>query len=544
MIAGRRFQAPKANRAILAEPAPATWAEAARQNRQGLLDDLQIGGMSLRQLRADAAREAIAAAQAYHREAGEPVPSLHGRDPCRIIAAGHQPELFHPGVWAKNFALAGFAAAQQAVALNLIVDHDTLKSASMHLPVWSGESPPQSPEDVQLASLAYDSYAGETPYEERRVQDEALFASFPERLAERTRNWGYLPLAEEFWRTMTARATMTDLLGERIVRARRSFERQWGCVNLELPMSRLATLPSFARFVGHILTDLPLFRDRYNSAVHDYRRLHGIRSRNHPVPDLEVSGDRVEAPFWIWRHGDPRRGRMFVSTSAAGLQLFNGDQLLATLPPQIDDHWIDRWQTMIATGIRIRTKALTTTLYARLILSEFFIHGIGGGKYDEVTDVLISQAFALPVPQFAVLSATLHLPLPGFASHAREVRHAHQYQRDLFWNPQRHLSADTALSDSESAAIAQKAALVRDAPTGRAERRQWFQTLQTLTETIRPAVEQPLKHSAEQLEIAKSEAAANGRLERRDFPLALYPESTLRPFMQSLAAQSVLSARQ
>ena len=30
----------------------------------------------------------------------------------RMVVTGHQPELFHPGVWVKNFAVAGSGPAE------------------------------------------------------------------------------------------------------------------------------------------------------------------------------------------------------------------------------------------------------------------------------------------------------------------------------------------------------------------------------------------------------------------------------------------------
>ena len=42
-----------------------------------------------------------------------------------LLLAGHQPELFHPGVWVKNFALNGLARRHGATPLNLVVDNDT-----------------------------------------------------------------------------------------------------------------------------------------------------------------------------------------------------------------------------------------------------------------------------------------------------------------------------------------------------------------------------------------------------------------------------------
>ena len=44
-----------------------------------------------------------------------------------IFLAGHQPELFHPGVWLKNFALGTLARQHGATAINLLIDSDTVK---------------------------------------------------------------------------------------------------------------------------------------------------------------------------------------------------------------------------------------------------------------------------------------------------------------------------------------------------------------------------------------------------------------------------------
>ena len=51
-----------------------------------------------------------------------------------LVVTGHQPELFHPGVWVKNFATAAIARAHGGLGLNLIVDNDLPKSASIRVP--------------------------------------------------------------------------------------------------------------------------------------------------------------------------------------------------------------------------------------------------------------------------------------------------------------------------------------------------------------------------------------------------------------------------
>ncbi len=70
------------------------------------------------------------------------------------------------------------------------------------------------------------------------------------------------------------------------------------------------------------------------------------------------------------------------------------------------------WQQLEARGIKVRSRALTTTLYARLFLADLFVHGIGGGKYDELTDELIQGFFECEPPIYLVFSATRWLPLP------------------------------------------------------------------------------------------------------------------------------------
>src|SRR5262249_36800609 len=88
-------------------------------------------GRPLADLRAEARQAAVAAAWAYLREAGEPAPDGPAHS---LILAGHQPELFHPGVWVKNFALTGLSAAGGATPLNLVVDNDTVKTNLLRVP--------------------------------------------------------------------------------------------------------------------------------------------------------------------------------------------------------------------------------------------------------------------------------------------------------------------------------------------------------------------------------------------------------------------------
>ncbi len=77
------------------------------------------------------------------------------------------------------------------------------------------------------------------------------------------------------------------------------------------------------------------------------------------------------------------------------LLLSDLDQLQVRLPLAPDqplDAALAAWEDFARRGIKLRTKALITTLVARVLLGDLFMHGIGGAKYDAVTD-LICEAF-------------------------------------------------------------------------------------------------------------------------------------------------------
>ena len=103
-----------------------------------------------------------------------------------------------------------------------------------------------------------------------------------------------------------------------------------------------------------------------------------------------------------------------------------------------------------------------TTLWARLALGDLFIHGIGGAKYDQVTDLLIERFFGLRPPRLLVLSATLHLPIERPRASADDARAISRELRELTYHPERFLNG------SEGA----PADLV-------AEKRRWIDTPQT-----------------------------------------------------------------
>lgn len=506
-------RAPTHDGAVVAEPPLRAAGTLLAVNRQRLHRSGELLGLPWSELRQRARQTAVDAARNYLGESST-------RSAETLLVAGHQPELFHPGVWVKNFALCGLAHAHGATALNLIIDNDLVKTTALRFP-----SPPH------VRWLRFDRWTGATPYEERTIADRDLFTTFADRAGEWLRAWPYEPLLPTFWKEVLRQSERTVNLGECFAAARRTFERAWGCANLEVPLSTLCATEPFAWFACHLLAHLPHFHSLYNAIVADYRRLHGIRDRNHPVPDLAVDGDWLEAPFWIWRSGASRRGRLFARQGSGRLELRDGDETFTlNAKPQA---LVREWQNLALEGIKIRSRALTTTLYARLFLGDLFLHGIGGGKYDELTDDLMRRFYDCEPPAYIVLSATRWLPLPRSAVTVDDYRRLNRKVRDVHYNPQRYFREIEGI-EPLSQLVSRKQEWIARQPATPSERRQRFRTLQSLTEALRGPLLPYENQLRQQLSQMRERLRSNAVLQRRDYAFCLFPENVLRPFCTQL----------
>jgi hypothetical protein len=525
VIVPRRLRTPGGDGAILAEPPFSETGALIRANRKTFSQfHTPLLGRSWPGLQSQARQIVVARARDYLRHASEPVPDYGDES---LIMAGHQPELVHPGVWVKHFALTGLARKHGSTPVNLVVDNDTAKACAIRLPLVSGARGTHS------VSVPFDQWAGEVPFEERTVKDEALFATFAQRAAPLVGNWNFRPLLFEFWNAVLRQVARTSLLGERLAAARRAFERQWGCHNLEIPVSLLCASEPFAWFTCHVLCDLKRFHATYNACVHEYRRQYGVRSRNHPVPDLAVEGDWYELPFWTWRTGQLTRRRLMARPTATAIELHSGDEPLPALPLASEagaEAMVRAFQELERGGFKVRSRALTNTLFARLFLADLFVHGIGGAKYDELTDELIRRFFGFDPPGYMVLSATLRLPVPAFPATSEEHRRYAARLRDFSYNPQRHLPEKTLGDPRIRELIEQRQSWVMRQPQAALERKERFIKLRGLTAQLNGYVSQEVERFRQELTRSETELQANAVLKRRDYVFCLFPETVLRPF--------------
>jgi hypothetical protein len=264
-----------------------------------------------------------------------------------------------------------------------------------------------------------------------------------------------------FCEDLRAARPLADNLGEFVTIARRRYEAPAGTDYLELPMSRLATTEAFATFVVDLALDADRFAEAYNSELAEYRLVNKTRSAAQPFPDLGRDGGRVELPLWHLAAGvreavwvDPRSGGGASLTSADG-------RALAELPADP----AEAVAAVLASDALVAPKALALTLFTRAFACDLLIHGVGGGRYDRVTDGVCRRYYGVEPPRFVVGSITMYLPVGARIVSEDEVSSAREKLNRLEHNPDAMLGDvefDSPEQEAEAVALAaRKAELVR-----------------------------------------------------------------------------------
>jgi hypothetical protein len=520
------LRAPREHGSVLIDPPLADVSQMVARNQvRSAAANYQLHGRSLAELSARGRADLVAAAHRYtsaYRKIDDASPTE------RLYLAGHQPELFHPGVWFKNFVLSGLARGGRATAVNLVIDSDTIKHVAVRVPGGSASAP-------AVESTPFDASADEIPFEERDIEDRCLFNTFGQRAADTLRPLVAHPLLCKFWPLARARAQATPNLGECISQARHVLEGEWGLSTLELPQSQVCALESFHWFTAHLLAELSRLRDVYNESIDAYRIANRVRSANHPAPNLAEDGEWMEAPFWLWSTASPRRRRLFVRRDGDRLTLSNRRRIEFDLPLPAGDasSAVEVLADLPRRGIKLRSRALITTLFARLLLSDLFIHGIGGAKYDQLTDEIVRRFFGLEPPEYLVLSATLHLTGSQGDTAADETARLDSALRDLEYHPEKYLDRLYPWRDAPVDVahwVELKARWLATEQT-RANARQRCHAIRAANEALQAWVEAPRRELLRQRQEAARSARARAVLASREYAFCLYPEEPLRDFL-------------
>lgn len=430
-----------------------------------------------------------------------------------VIACGHQPEFIHPGVWAKHVVVRHITNRLGACGADLVVDNDMPRSTSLAVPTTGPDGILTRQHLPVLTGTAGAAYEGRPPLRPEDIN--RLMHGVHDELASNMDS-----LIGDYCGGMLRAENPHDIV-EQHLSGRQRVDSAFAADLPELRVSQAFDGP----FVADILLNLDRFAHAYNASLDEYRRDQQVRGPDRPLPDLKSADGRLEAPFWIYQLNQRRR-RLSLAPRGDALDAYADDQRVGTLL-RSDLHRDSAAALSSLTPWLIRPRALTLTLWARLLVCDLFVHGIGGAKYDRITDGIFQRYYQCPPPSYACVTATLRLPLAHFPVSADDWTAARRRMRDLQFNP--HLYLDTAPADllSEREHLIARHKQLREQRASSIDRHSVFHAIRRINARLQdldPGLASRLEQQAERIRLQlESNAVTDGRA----FFYALQPQSRL-----------------
>jgi hypothetical protein len=280
------------------------------------------------------------------------------------------------------------------------------------------------------------------------------------------------------------------------------------------------TTTAFSTFVFDLAANAERFAGIYNSELDAFREATSTRSKVQPFPNLDHLHDRCELPFWVLGNG--RRATLWVSCAADGRSVLWADgEEIGRFEAADAERFVEA-----ASGWGLAPKALTLTLFARVVLCDLFIHGTGGARYDRVTDGVIRRYWGIEPPSFVVASLTERLALGVDVVSDEDVSRALERLNRFRHNPDAMLTQARFADDAQEARarelVAEKADAVQAIAQPEADKKALGLRIREINEELRKAMAplgEQLRAEAEGLAAARRDAEV---LEDRTYPFCFW----------------------
>jgi hypothetical protein len=504
-----KLKAPPEHGQVLVAPGPAECAAAARANAKQLRRlGRPLAGARLAQWREQTRRRVV------------------GTDEAMVIAVGHQPEFFHPGVWAKHIAAVRLARILDGRAVNLVVDNDAVHRTVLPVPSVRRDG-------VRIENVRFLPSGNGLAYEQIPAQGRDGLGPFRSAVQHAMGNRFEASLMPAFLDGLDEATGQSDWV-EQMLFARRRAEADLSVRVGDRRVSGLWMDP----FVADILLNAARFAGSYNRALASYRSEFGVRGANQPIPDLEVDPVRCETPFWILRGDQPRR-RLLVEANADAIHLYAEGNRVGSVPRGSLEEGRVGEAICLCDGWQIRPRALALTIWARLFLADLFIHGLGGARYDRISDGIIADYYGVEPPAYACVTATLWLDLPRTDVTDRTIGALRRGLREMMFNPQRRLSPAPDIEPllAQRAAAVERSRRLREADPGdHAARRRAFETIRRANSAMLAVRPEALSEWRRRLETGLDELRRNRLARSREYFFALYGRDRLQELLEALPA--------
>jgi hypothetical protein len=185
---------------------------------------------------------------------------------------------------------------------------------------------------------------------------------------------------------------------------------------------------------------------------------------------------------------------------------------------------------------RLWPKAVTLTLFVRLFLADWFVHGVGGALYENITDKIIEDYYRIEKLRFAVATATVTLPLCDCARTTGETSdELKQRLRDFKYNPEKFIEDSLMQTEPVKSLLDEKKKLIettRNRDLTIQEKKSAWQAISAVNKSLFQFTGNALQNLNEKIKLLDSRCLAQQVLNYRQYFFGLLPEEILRDMLQ------------
>ncbi|MEK6738408.1 MAG: hypothetical protein AABY74_07055 [Planctomycetota bacterium] len=561
------YETPKNDKEVFIDPEISRIPGMALENKEMLQRcRIAVNGISFQTLRDKTREELLHRAVQYTNG----IRTLLRKEPYRwdftdrpvenvpIIQTGHEPIFYHPGIWIKNHLAHHIATRVDGIGINIIVDNDACTMGFIYAPTVSENS--LHVQKIPLVAgkdrVAYEEIVFDDITILLRFRDEALALLKKNTLnaealnGKPTGNGAAIQPLRENRKTVfdDARAAFegyiahivacyergcVDMVGL-LTAARVALEEDFQMKNLEIPVSWTCNTDGFYHFYLHVLLNAVRFARIYNAKLSEYRGIHKIRSKANPLPDLNVGSNITELPFWVWKQGEERK-RCYLQNEGDLLKITDGTHVVAVLKKnEAGSENVQKLRALQEDRIKLRPRAITTTMFFRLLFSDVFIHGIGGAKYDTITDEIIREFFGISPPSYVTNSATLFLPLNALDRDIGELQRVQRELRDMPHNPERYASKELLNDAGFVNRIKEKKRILATIECcSMDEKKACFNQIKALNKLLLDQIRTEFLNKQNERNALMNGLAHENTVKFREYPVCMFPTEFIRGYYTS-----------
>ena len=453
-----------------------------------------------------------------------------------IVMTGHQPVVFHSGLTFKYQTTEAFAVQHGLIAVAVVIDTDegdagaflypSVASSKGSLQVAAGDGIPRI--DAKSATFARSPglFSG-SRLKPRDVLSAELMA-----VENDLRACGKEAAATAFQEVAVHYAALAEISPAGFSTLEANLITRWnadiGGRMLELPLSAICSFPEFIRFTASILERPFEFAQCYNQTLTTFRSEHRIRNEANPFPNLTIEDDWCELPFWVVDHSAGTRHVLQMRRAPDGMALECNRERLLTLHK---GNVAEALTSLLFAGQQLVPRGALITATLRLLFSDLFVHGTGGGQYDPCTDDLIRNWWSVEPSPFAVASASRFL----FADERQkllQLQHVEAQLRDMQYNPQRFLGTNVfraPLEERLTSLLSEKEAAVNQMTSARKAGESAHdigREIQRITDAIKAEVSQEFEPRLVELRSLNDQSVS--AISSRTWPWFLFPDQPMQ----------------